>query len=130
MMGFSSLGHVIRQPIRQLETFPAPDLVTEVVLETPEVTALCPVTGQPDWYTVRIAYLPDKLCLESKSLKLYLWAFRDEGHFCEALANRICQDVFDAVRPVQIEVKVTSTPRGSIAISSTALFVAGEEISQ
>ena len=66
------------------------------MLESDEVTSLCPVTGQPDWETVRIEFEPGPYCIESKSLKLYLWSFREEGAFCEALAARIAGDVYEA----------------------------------
>lgn len=68
------------------ETILTPIGVRRVVLESDEVTSLCPVTGQPDWETVHIEFEPGAYCIESKSLKLYLWSFREEGHFCEALA--------------------------------------------
>ena len=77
-----------------LERFPRPAGVREVVMETSEVTALCPVTGQPDWDTVSIRYIPRQWCLESKSLKLYLQQYRNEGIFAEELANRIAEHVY------------------------------------
>ena len=120
MTDFTILGQTVRTPRKTLESFPTPAGVTEVELVTSEVTALCPVTGQPDWYTVTIRYSPRDLCVESKSLKLYLWAFREEGHFCEALASQIAQDVFQTIHPRWIEVQVESTPRGGIAITSRA----------
>jgi 7-cyano-7-deazaguanine reductase len=91
-----------------------------VVLESDEVTSLCPVTGQPDWETVRIEFEPDSLCIESKSLKLYLWSFREEGSFCESLAARIAEDVYAACRPKSVRVLVTQKPRGGITISAEA----------
>lgn len=114
------LGRTVRQPIRKLERFPAPKNTSTVSLTTSEITALCPVTGQPDWYSVHIEYIPNSWCLETKSLKLYLWSFRDEGHFCEQLADQICRDVFEAIEPQQVSVILTSTPRGGITISSEA----------
>lgn len=102
-----------------LEVFTNPGL-DHVVMETDEVTALCPVTGQPDWYTVRVEYRPDKSCLESKSLKLYLWGFRKQGAFCEKLATRIADDLYNTLEPHTIEVRVTQKPRGGISIVSTA----------
>jgi len=117
---FKSLGKTTRAPSRELETFPTPASVTKVVLESDEVTSLCPVTGQPDWETVRIEFEPGDLCIESKSLKLYLWSFREEGVFCEALAAKIAQDVFDAIKPKSVTVTITQKPRGGITISAEA----------
>jgi 7-cyano-7-deazaguanine reductase len=117
---FKALGKTTRAPSRELETFPTPPSVTKVVLETDEVTSLCPVTGQPDWETVRIEFEPKERCIESKSLKLYLWSFREEGVFCEALAAKIAQDVFDAIKPKSVTVTITQKPRGGITISAEA----------
>jgi 7-cyano-7-deazaguanine reductase len=89
------------QPSRDLETFPnpKPERPFEIAMECPEFTCVCPMTGQPDFATIRIRYAPDRLCVELKSLKLYLWSFRDEGTFHEAVTNRICEVVGDfAVR--------------------------------
>src|SRR6185503_21306468 len=84
--GPRSLGGAMpTKPTRALETFanPRPGRPYEISFECPEFTCLCPRTGQPDFATVRIRYTPDRLCVELKSLKLYLWSFRDEGHFHE-----------------------------------------------
>jgi len=119
---FKSLGKSARQPSRALETFPTPAGVDRVVLESDEVTSLCPVTGQPDFETVRIEFVPDKYCIESKSLKLYFWSFREEGLFCEAFSARVAQDVYKACAPKWVKVTVTQRPRGGITISAeTAL---------
>src|SRR5208337_3778916 len=96
-----------------------------VTMESDEVTSLCPVTGQPDWGTVIIEYAPRGLCIESKSLKLYLWSFREEGIFCEALADRIADDVFAACQPGWCLVTVVQKPRGGIKITSVAEQGAG-----
>jgi 7-cyano-7-deazaguanine reductase len=117
---FEALGNNVTTPTRRLEVFPAPPHVTKVVLESDEVTSLCPVTGQPDWETVRIEFEPDAYCIESKSLKLYLWSFREEGSFCENLAARIALDVYEACKPHRVSVLVTQKPRGGIVISATA----------
>jgi len=117
---FKVLGQSIRQPCRTLEVFPKPAGVEKVILDTDEVTSLCPVTGQPDWETVVIEYAPDKHCIESKSLKLYLWSFREEGVFCEALASQIAEDIFAACRPFWCRVNVIQKPRGGIRITATA----------
>jgi 7-cyano-7-deazaguanine reductase len=117
---FEALGAKVSAPRRKLEVFPAPAHLTKVVLESDEVTSLCPVTGQPDWETVRIEIEPDKLCIESKSLKLYLWSFREEGAFCESLAARIAEDVYAACAPRTVRVLITQKPRGGITIAAEA----------
>src|SRR4029078_10597600 len=93
---FVALGHAGSEAYAGLETFPNPG-VTEVEMTSDELTAICPVTSQPDLYTATIEYRPRALCLESKSLKLYLARFRNEGAFCEALAVRIRDDVAEAL---------------------------------
>lgn len=103
-----------------LETFKAPAVIYEVSCVTEEVTALCPVTGQPDWYQVQITYVPSDKCVESKSLKLYLQKFRQDGHFCENFSSIICQELDKALQPCEIRVTVTQKPRGGIAIVSTS----------
>jgi 7-cyano-7-deazaguanine reductase len=113
---FKALGSKVSGPSRSLEVFPTPAHVRKVVLESDEVTSLCPVTGQPDWETVRIEFEPGPWCIESKSLKLYLWSFRQEGAFCEALTARIAQDIWDACKPVRVKVTITQRPRGGITI--------------
>jgi 7-cyano-7-deazaguanine reductase len=117
---FKALGNKISEPSRSLEVFPTPEHVRKVVLESDEVTSLCPVTGQPDWETVRIEFEPGPYCIESKSLKLYLWSFRQEGAFCEALAARIARDVYEACKPLWVKVMITQKPRGGITISAEA----------
>lgn len=117
---FSILGHTVASPQKNLEIFPAPAGLTTVVLESDEVTSLCPVTGQPDWETVRIEFAPNQSCIESKSLKLYFWSFRNQGAFCEALAAQIAADVYTACRPHWVRVSVTQKPRGGITIRAEA----------
>ena len=117
---FSVLGKDVRGPLRRLDVFPKPDGVDRVVLESDEVTSLCPVTGQPDWETVTIEFAPDEYCIESKSLKLYLWSFREEGVFCEALAARVARDVFEACRPHWCTVTVRQKSRGGITITAVS----------
>jgi len=102
-----------------LETFASPD-VHSVTMTSDEVTALCPVTGQPDWYTVEITYEPHRLCLESKSLKLYLNTFRQRGEFVESLAAILVNEIGDAVQPHQIDVVIRQKPRGGIGIVAHA----------
>ncbi len=103
-------------PAKRLETFPNPNPQRdyEIRFECPEFTCLCPMTGQPDFATIRIAYTPDKLCVELKSLKLYLWSFRDEGAFHEAVTNRILDDLVAAVKPRKAEVNGDFFVRGGI----------------
>src|SRR2546430_851104 len=94
------------QPSRHLEVVPNPhaDRDYEVHLECPEFTCLCPMTGQPDFATITVTYVPDEHIVELKSLKLYLWSFRDEGTFHEAVVNRILDDLVCAVHPRRMEV--------------------------
>lgn len=119
-MEFEILGKQVNEPSKKLETFPKPANVQVVTLKSDEVTSLCPVTGQPDWETVTIEYAPDELCIESKSLKLYFWSFRDEGCFCESLADQIANDIFAACNPLWCKVTVVQKPRGGIEITSLA----------
>jgi 7-cyano-7-deazaguanine reductase len=118
---FVALGHAGSEHYAGLETFPNPGVV-DVELESDELTAVCPITGQPDFYVATIAYTPTALCLESKSLKLYLARFRNEGAFAEALAVRIKDDVAAALQVERDAVTVTLTQkaRGGITITATA----------
>ena len=110
------------KPSRQLETFPnpAPDRDYWIRHECPEYTALCPVTGQPDFGTIEVVYAPARLCIELKSLKLYLWAFRDEGHFFEQVTNRILDDLVKACRPRWMTVIGRFNVRGGIGTTVVA----------
>lgn len=119
-MEFGFLGKTVGEPVRRLETFEKPANVSVVTMKSDEVTSLCPVTGQPDWETVKIEYAPDKLCVESKSLKLYLWSFREEGCFCESLADTIANDFYAVCKPFWCKVTVIQKPRGGIEITSVA----------
>lgn len=103
-----------------LETFKAPENSVCVTCTSDEVSALCPVTGQPDWYVVEIKYFPHDLCIESKALKLYLHQFRNKGHFCEAFADIIARDLNNALDPYYIRVQVTQKPRGGISIKAVS----------
>jgi len=105
--------------VKILETFPSPigeNNQSEIVIEAPEFTSLCPVTGQPDFARIVIAYTPDKLCVESKSLKLYLGAFRMHRGFHEECVNRIADDLVSVLNPVRIRVEGQFTPRGGIKL--------------
>jgi 7-cyano-7-deazaguanine reductase len=101
---------------RQLETFPnpRPERDFEVRFECPEFTCVCPKTGQPDFATIRIRYVPDALCVELKSLKLYLWSFRDVGTFHETVTNQIADDLIAAVSPRRLVVEGDFLVRGGI----------------
>ena len=104
------------EPSRDLETFPnpRPGRDYEIAFECPEFTCLCPKTGQPDFATIRIRYVPDALCVELKSLKLYLWSFRDEGHFHEDVTNRILDDLVRLMKPKRLTVIGDFNVRGGI----------------
>lgn len=104
------------QPSKQLETIPNthPDREYEVDLTHPEFTCLCPKTGQPDFATFRIVYVPGPRCVELKSLKLYLWSFRDEGHYHEDVTNIVRDDLVAALDPVRLTVTATFNVRGGI----------------
>ena len=103
-------------PSRQLETFqnPNPERDYEIAFEAPEFTCLCPMTSQPDFATIRIRYVPDQKCVELKSLKLYLWSYRDEGTFHEAVTNRIANDLIAALDPRYLHVEGDFYIRGGI----------------
>ncbi|MFQ5551133.1 MAG: preQ(1) synthase [Gemmatimonadales bacterium] len=105
--------------VLKLESFEAPD-VQYVELEAEEFTSVCPRTGQPDFGTVVIEYTPGARCLESRSLKYYLWSFREVGVFCESLAACIADDVVYAIEPRDVTVTVTQDPRGGIGIVAQA----------
>ena len=104
------------QPSKSLETFPNPNPARpyEISMECPEFTCLCPKTGQPDFATIRIRYVAAQRCVELKSLKLYLWSFRNEGTFHEAVTNRICDDLLAALSPQWLEVTGDFMVRGGI----------------
>ena len=109
---------------RTLETFPNPTPGRDYTIEftCPEFTCLCPRTGQPDFATFRIRYVPDRLCVELKSLKLYLWSFREEGHFHEAVTNRILDDLVAAAAPRSMTVVGDFMVRGGIHTVVTAEY--------
>lgn len=117
------LGREVRTPLKQLDLFPNPG-VNIVVLEAIEFTSVCPVTGQPDMGTVQISYVPDKWCLESKSLKLYLWTFRERGVFCEALAQEIAATIASVLHPTELQVTVQQNPRGGIGVRAMCQLMA------
>ena len=103
-------------PTKTLETFdnPAPQRDYQIHMEIPEFTCLCPKTGQPDFATLTLDYIPDKRCVELKSLKLYIWSFRDEGHFHEDVTNRILDDLAKATKPRFMRLTARFYVRGGI----------------
>src|SRR5689334_1737035 len=107
---------LVTSPSKELETFPnpSPGRDYEIRFECPEFTCVCPMTGQPDFATMRIHYVPNEKCVELKSLKLYLWSFRDEGAFHEAVTNRILDDLVRALAPRRLRVEGDFTVRGGI----------------
>jgi 7-cyano-7-deazaguanine reductase len=114
-----------KKPSRKLETFPnpQPDRDYEIEFDCPEFTCLCPLTGQPDFAHFWIGYIPDELCVELKSLKLYLWSYRDEGAFHEQVTNQILNDLVKTVRPRWLEIRGEWFVRGGITTVVTATHV-------
>ncbi len=107
------------EPSKDLETFdnPNPERDYTIHIEIPEFTCLCPKTGQPDFATINIDYVPDRLCVELKALKLYMWAFRDQGAFHEAVSNEILNDLVNAITPRFIRLRAEFNVRGGIYTS-------------
>lgn len=116
----SILGKTVRHPIDHVECFPAPDGCTSVRFSTEEVMSICPVTSQPDISSVVIEYVPDRHCVESKSLKLFLWSFRDRAVFAEALAVQIADEIFASAEPHRVTVTLTQRPRGGIELQAVS----------
>jgi 7-cyano-7-deazaguanine reductase len=116
---FVALGHAGSDHYAGLETFANPG-AAHVEMTSDELAAICPVTGQPDLYVATIEYWPQALCIESKSLKLYLNGYRNEGHFCEALAVKIRDDVAQALDLPADKVRVILRQKGRGGISITA----------
>jgi 7-cyano-7-deazaguanine reductase len=112
------------QPTKNLESFknPAADRDYEIAFDCPEFTCLCPMTGQPDFAHFTIRYVPDALCVELKSLKLYLWSFRNEGAFHEAVTNRILDDLVKLLQPRSATVVGDFFVRGGIGTVVTASY--------
>lgn len=110
------------RPVKELETFdnPEPGRDYTIRMSIPEFTCLCPKTGQPDFATLELEYVPDRLCLELKALKLYIWSFRDEGHFHEDVTNRICSDLVAACQPRFLRLTGKFNVRGGIWTTVTA----------
>ena len=104
------------QPSKTLETFdnPRPDRDFTIRIDMPEFTCLCPKTGQPDFATLHLEYVPDAKCVELKSLKLYIWSYRDEGAFHEAITNRILDDLVAATQPRFMRLTARFNVRGGV----------------
>ena len=117
---FKALGKPMNIPTKELDTFPAPENVKVVKFTSDELTSFCPVTEQPDFNTVVIEYVPDKLCVESKSLKLYLWTFREERIFGEGLASQVVKDIYEALQPFSCKVTLIQNIRGGMQLTAVA----------
>ncbi|MBI1945189.1 MAG: NADPH-dependent 7-cyano-7-deazaguanine reductase QueF [Deltaproteobacteria bacterium] len=109
------------QPSKLLERFDNPESARdyEIVFDCPEFTCLCPLTGQPDFARIQIRYVPDRFCVESKSLKQYLWSYRNEGAFHEKVTNQIADDLVAAIGPRRLVVQGTFNVRGGIGATVT-----------
>ncbi len=117
------------QPSKTLETIPnpKPERDYEIEISTDEFTCVCPKTGQPDFATITIRYVPDQLCVELKSLKLYLWSYRNEGHFHEAVTNQILDDLVAALQPRRMTVIADFNIRGGLHTVVTASYEGAPE---
>ena len=104
------------KPSKSLESFPNPNPRRDYLIrmQIPEFTCLCPRTGQPDFATLFLDYVPDRKCVELKSLKLYIWSYRNEGAFHEAVTNRICDDLMRLLKPRWLVVETDWRGRGGI----------------
>jgi 7-cyano-7-deazaguanine reductase len=111
-----------KQANRELEVFPnpKPSRVYTIHIESPEFTCLCPKTGQPDFATLKLEYIPDAFCVELKSWKIYLWSYRNEGGFHEDLTNKILDDLVEALNPRYIRLTADFNVRGGIYTTITA----------
>jgi 7-cyano-7-deazaguanine reductase len=110
------------RPSKELETFANPQMERDytIRIHVPEFTCLCPKTGQPDFAELSIEYIPDRLCVELKSLKLYIWSFRDEGAFHEAVTNQILDDLVNATEPRFMRINADFNVRGGITTTVVA----------
>lgn len=110
------------KPSKSIDTFPnsTPERNYVIECECPEFTCVCPRTGQPDFAKITIRYTPDKTCVELKSLKLYLWSYREVGAFHEGVTNRVLDDLVAATKPRWMEVKAVFNVRGGITTTVTA----------
>ena len=110
------------RPSKRLETFPnpAPERDYRIRMEIPEFTCVCPMTGQPDFATLLLEYVADRRCVELKSLKLYIWSYRNQGAFHEAVTNRILDDLVRATKPRYMRLEARFNARGGIHTSVVA----------
>jgi len=125
-LGSGKTSYAFAEPTAAiLEAFPNkyPDRNYQICFEHPEFTSLCPKTGQPDFATIEITYIPDQLCIETKSLKLYFTAYRNHGSFMETITNKILDDLVSVCRPRQMQVVALFNPRGGTSLTVTAEFV-------
>ncbi len=115
-------GKPTAAPSKTLETFENPNSERDytIHISTPEFTCLCPVTGQPDFAELELSYVPDKLCVELKSYKLYIWSYREEGAFHEAVCNQILNDLVSALRPRFMRMRARFNVRGGVYTSVVA----------
>ncbi len=114
------LGSTVRHAVDHVEVFAAPPHLTSVTMTCDELASMCPVTQQPDLSNVVIEYEPRECCIESKSLKLYLWGFRDRAVFAEALAVEIAEEVMQTVSPNRVRVTLTQRQRGGIEVKTVS----------
>jgi 7-cyano-7-deazaguanine reductase len=120
----TALGSTVRHSLEHVECFPAPAHVTSVRFRSDELNSMCPVTLQPDLSHVEIVYEPDQWCVESKSLKLYLWGFRDRAVFAEALTVEIATEIMGSAHPRSVTVTLTQRPRGGIEVQAVSTLTA------
>ncbi|ROO52280.1 7-cyano-7-deazaguanine reductase [Micromonospora sp. Llam0] len=121
-MALTKLGQAQAKPDGTLDTFPITDSSQEITIDCREFTCRCPITGQPDWATIRIDYRPGDRGVETKSLKLYLETFRDEGIFHEHLATKMRDDLVAALNPIFLKVTVDFNVRGGIALAASSTY--------
>jgi 7-cyano-7-deazaguanine reductase len=120
---------VSTRPSKRMETFPnpSPGRDYEIVITYPEFTCLCPMTGQPDFAAIEIAYIPDAVCVELKSLRNYLWSFRSEGVFHEAVTNAIADELIALMQPRWLQVEAKFQARGGLTTAVRVEHAAGVE---
>lgn len=122
-LGSSTTTYEYKDPSHEtLETFPSTPHLISVVIDAPEFSSLCPKTGQPDWARIVVGYIPDKLCVESKSFKLYLGQYRMHGDFHEAVVHKITSDLVRVLDPLYLIVEGRFTPRGGIAFLPSGVY--------
>jgi 7-cyano-7-deazaguanine reductase len=123
-MELTVLGNTVRHAIDHVEVFRAPKNISSVTFTNDELCSVCPVTEQPDLSDVVIEYVPGEWCVESKSLKLYLWGFRDRAVFAEALAAEIAVEFMTTAKPQRVTVTLTQRPRGGIEVRAVSELTA------